>query len=33
MADIDVKKMAEFVKTWNVVVLEVADYKSVSKMS
>ena len=33
MADIDVKKLAEFVTSWNLVVLEVADYKSVSKVS
>ncbi len=29
MADIAEEKMAEFVKSWNVVVLEVVDYKSV----
>ena len=29
MADIAVEKMAEFVKSWNLVVLEVVDYKSV----
>src|SRR5258705_13858333 len=29
MADIYVKKLAEFVTSWNLVVLEVVDYKSV----
>ena len=29
MADIAEEKLAEFVKSWNVVVLEVVDYKSV----
>ena len=29
MADIAIEKMSEFVKSWNLVVLEVVDYKSV----